>query len=558
MLLRLDAFGNVQWMKVLAPYATYARSVHSLTVLADGNVMGVVDVSTKDFKRQFIFSTTTAGEVKWCIQVNQPGIQTASTFLKQLRNGTILVGGWAYEATPDFYQINKQGFYVTALQPASGSVVWSRAYLVSKTVSTSFLTTSVKAITELSDGQISFFSSFSDVAPHPLPPYTKYAVQLITDQNGVLQRSTGFINGSPGCAVADVQPLPNDAHLLLLNDLNEPLLVQVNKDGGIEWQRGYRRVNSNMKASKLFRRGSQLQMYFSGKREVAMSALLQTEPDGSLPCLENNATVSSFDAKPFFTVEATGITTEPADKGLFAPAFFAFPRTVYRLQSTTTCTPTCCTEVVSDTSFIALCNQPFVQLPGGIRATESGLYYTRLKTSSGCDSLAYYNVLLEKTPVVSLGINQCLEGSDSLLLKATPGYATYTWMGQSRTDSSYTVKKPGTYWVTVTNRCGAATDSVTVFDRCDFPSYMPTAFTPNGDGRNDVFKFPAQNNNRFVSLQIYSRWGQLIYTTRHAAAGWDGHFKNTEQPAGSYVYHLTTTDLLGREKKEKGKVLLIR
>jgi gliding motility-associated-like protein len=87
---------------------------------------------------------------------------------------------------------------------------------------------------------------------------------------------------------------------------------------------------------------------------------------------------------------------------------------------------------------------------------------------------------------------------------------------------------------------------------------MPNAFTPNGDGRNDVFRYPPSAGNKFISLHIFNRWGQKIFESRNAATGWNGRVNGTTQPADTYVYVLETETLNGRKRIHKGNVTLIR
>ena len=89
--------------------------------------------------------------------------------------------------------------------------------------------------------------------------------------------------------------------------------------------------------------------------------------------------------------------------------------------------------------------------------------------------------------------------------------------------------------------------------------YIPNSFTPNGDGRNDLF-FPVPNNacyhiNEFT---IYNRWGEEEYIRTNAYPGWDGNNKFGEKcQMGEYVY-IVKAECDGKEDIFKGSVLLIR
>jgi gliding motility-associated-like protein len=87
---------------------------------------------------------------------------------------------------------------------------------------------------------------------------------------------------------------------------------------------------------------------------------------------------------------------------------------------------------------------------------------------------------------------------------------------------------------------------------------FPTAFTPNGDGRNDIL-FPL--GTRFaknISVEIWNRWGQLVYSSTDLNKGWDGYYQGAEAQTGVYAYLLKYTMYNGEEKMQKGNITLIR
>ena len=88
--------------------------------------------------------------------------------------------------------------------------------------------------------------------------------------------------------------------------------------------------------------------------------------------------------------------------------------------------------------------------------------------------------------------------------------------------------------------------------------YSPNAFSPDGDGINDFFKVSGQGMIDFV-IQIYNRWGQMVYKSTDLSQGWDGTFKGKNLPTGSYVYKIKTSKY-GVEQKlvKSGSIVLIR
>jgi gliding motility-associated-like protein len=88
--------------------------------------------------------------------------------------------------------------------------------------------------------------------------------------------------------------------------------------------------------------------------------------------------------------------------------------------------------------------------------------------------------------------------------------------------------------------------------------YVPTAFTPNSDGKNDVFKVIPTGVKSFGYLAVYNRWGQLLFRTTDQTKGWDGTFNGLKVDAGTFVYIVTAVDYKGRPMNQKGTFVLLR
>ena len=69
--------------------------------------------------------------------------------------------------------------------------------------------------------------------------------------------------------------------------------------------------------------------------------------------------------------------------------------------------------------------------------------------------------------------------------------------------------------------------------------YAPNAFSPDSDGINDFFKISGQGILDF-QIEIYNRWGQMVYKSDDLSKGWNGTFKGKNLPTGSYVYKIKT------------------
>ena len=116
------------------------------------------------------------------------------------------------------------------------------------------------------------------------------------------------------------------------------------------------------------------------------------------------------------------------------------------------------------------------------------------------------------------------------------------------------------YVVKVSNAQGCFDlDSINVkVFKIDPDLLVPTGFSPDGDGNNDVFRPILIGMKSLDLFKVYNRWGQLVYSTTQAGAGWDGKFGGAPQSAGSFVWFAEGTNYLGKKINKKGSVILIR
>jgi gliding motility-associated-like protein len=116
------------------------------------------------------------------------------------------------------------------------------------------------------------------------------------------------------------------------------------------------------------------------------------------------------------------------------------------------------------------------------------------------------------------------------------------------------------YKVLVNNEAGCVDSAfVTVKVFKTLPSvFVPTAFTPNGDGRNDVLRPIAVGIQRIDFFSIYNRLGQLVFSTAADGKGWDGTLGGTPQNSDVFVWMVKAVDYTGAPYFQKGTVTLIR
>lgn len=117
-----------------------------------------------------------------------------------------------------------------------------------------------------------------------------------------------------------------------------------------------------------------------------------------------------------------------------------------------------------------------------------------------------------------------------------------------------------TYIVRATNAAGCfAEDDINVKVFKTGPDiFVPSGFTPNGDGHNDVIRPILVGIKQLNYFRIYNRWGQLVFSTTQSGKGWDGRISGQEQRTDNFVYIVQGIDYTGKIIAKKGNVMLIR
>ena len=190
---------------------------------------------------------------------------------------------------------------------------------------------------------------------------------------------------------------------------------------------------------------------------------------------------------------------------------------------------------------------------------EPGQYYVKVDLN-GCSLSDSVIVHYDLRPSISLGPDLLICPNQSLVLQPSIQSRqdlSYLWQDGS-SNPTYIVQAPGIYTVSVSNHCGISIDSITVRKGvCRL--YVPNAFTPNRDGKNDVFRASFGENIIAFELVVYNRWGQRLFESSEVGRGWDGRFKGQLQPQGAYSWMIRykVTDL-PQEQILKGTVILVR
>lgn len=195
-------------------------------------------------------------------------------------------------------------------------------------------------------------------------------------------------------------------------------------------------------------------------------------------------------------------------------------------------------------------------------------YIVTVTDTLGCPKPVYDTVLVKVAPLPNVRINMqdtTIVTGQTLRIPAV-GAATYVWspaIGLSSTTSATPTATPPddiTYTVVGTSEFGCkASDTIAIKLYNVYPGmFVPSAFTPNNDGLNDVIRPVLLGMKELKSFRVYNRYGQLVFETNEQGKGWDGNLNGKPQGVGAYVWVAEGITYLGYVRKQKGTVILIR
>jgi gliding motility-associated-like protein len=196
---------------------------------------------------------------------------------------------------------------------------------------------------------------------------------------------------------------------------------------------------------------------------------------------------------------------------------------------------------------------------------QSGMYALTVTDDAGCassDTIAV--IVIDSAYIIDGWINDasaCDLSPLHISLTLSTSDANYTWdaTDAAPNDLQRTITDSGRYYFSVSNYCGTIVYELTVSEKaCTENVYIPTAFTPNGDGTNDLFQVFTSYEAKVFDLKIFNRWGEKVYDTNNISKGWDGTYMGEIQPAGVYVYVADIVSLHNDTIHKEGSLSLIR
>ncbi len=206
-------------------------------------------------------------------------------------------------------------------------------------------------------------------------------------------------------------------------------------------------------------------------------------------------------------------------------------------------------------------------IPDPVAAIQHTVHYVVTQTDvNGCtDKTNVPAVIIESIGLRNLDTSIVI-GDIITLPVSGPSYYTYAWTptkGLSCLTCNYPTVQPLNdilYTLNVTDRRGCYNENYTYKIAIKPETFvkLPSMFTPNGDGNNDVVKVNGWGIKQLLEFQIFNRWGQLIYSSSNISEGWDGTFNGMLQSSDIYVYKVTALTWREQEIKEEGYINLVR
>lgn len=208
-------------------------------------------------------------------------------------------------------------------------------------------------------------------------------------------------------------------------------------------------------------------------------------------------------------------------------------------------------------------------------STTTNYIFMAQTPNAYCTKYVYDTAIVQVTPkiYVNAGNDTSVVINQPLQLHAIASDSSaniYTWTPAVYLDNGVTSAPIATfplginyqyYTVKATTKegCyGADNIKITIF-QTGTDILVPSGFTPNGDGKNDVSRPILVGIKKFNYFKIYNRWGQLVFYTTQIGMGWNGQLNGQQQPSGStFIYEASGEDYNGHDIDKKGTIVLIR
>lgn len=570
-LIMIDRYGNILWTKKmdqgLIP-SVESSFLQNLIKASNGDfilsavVWKTPPLSTKSIILRIDANGNTIWQTVAASTVFEFKYNLANQLLQTKDGKEIITAGIMDQRLLNRDSILKVNYYFSGLDFATGKFNWERTLNIRRQASNVFFNEgTIRQIQQLPNGDLSFLG-FADTNYLMIPPITTKAVNIVTSANGIIKKIIGYQTSEKGSYMVDAIIDASGKRQVLLQDGSQAIIAHLDDQGTVVQQKAILTNSGAQIASSIIQGADGYYLFLNSTASLQNNYLYKTDTAANLACMATTTSLNSFDASSWLLADVPAMNHDNELNPSNPFSIATVNAKDYPLTITTTCTNACCKDVIDTVNIvkIAVCENDNYKLPDNTPIRISGTYYVSFKTALGCDSIKIYQVTVFKDPsIIKLGADTCLEGRDSIVLYTEPGFDQYLWNNQASSNFYYSAKQAGTYTVKVSNLCGSKTASMNVNALCDPAFYLPTAFTPNADRLNDLFRIPPNSGYQLINMQVFNRWGQLVFDGKENSTGWDGNYKRNPQPAGMYPYRIEIMALRSGKKMIKtGTIQLIR
>lgn len=238
------------------------------------------------------------------------------------------------------------------------------------------------------------------------------------------------------------------------------------------------------------------------------------------------------------------------------------PDPVYLVGDTSVC--------LGDTIFLELVGADNYDILWSTGDTTASIeYYTltggplSVDINTGCETITFNTTaVIHPIPIIDAGLDTSIYAEEIITLNGSGG-VSYLWQPTTGLDC-HTCPDPNaspsvttTYTLTAIDANGCQASDIMSIEVIYLPIYIPSAFSPNGDGTNDVLYVRGAGIS-VMNLIIYDRWGNVVFQTQDRSIGWDGTIDGKNANSDVYGYQFSATRPNGEVVELKGNITLMR
>ena len=286
-------------------------------------------------------------------------------------------------------------------------------------------------------------------------------------------------------------------------------------------------------------------------------------PEGSVLLWNNDIESPAFTVSEAGIVEVYGEYSGCSDVSTSLVTVHPFP---FPLDAPNDVIETCENEVVEINAYCEGCIYDWggYDEPVYYSENEAGVHIVEITNEFGCTSFFNYTILVTSSPQIVLdSLYQFCQGTDGVLSSGLNATNMNVIWNTNDTTPMIIVAETGEYSVYASNQCGSDEASTIVsFDACSCDIWAPTAFTPDNDGVNDVFVPVISCDAESYQLNIFNRWGEVVFSSSNQAEIWTGSVQNGDyfMRDGVYAWEVSYSSQSDQLilHQERGHVTLIR